>query len=102
MNHSLDSVFYPASVAIVGASPGKPGQMFLDSILMFGFKGKVYAVNPSGTEVSGMRAYANMEDLQQSCIASGLPVYHSMDGAARAIDSVLRYYERKATRAKEG
>jgi hypothetical protein len=37
------------------------------------------------------------EDLQVPCSQAGLPVYYSMASAARAIDRMLRYYERRPT-----
>ena len=60
---SLDTIFNPTSVAVVGASPGKSGQLFLDSLLACGFKGEVYAVNPKGVAVSGLAAYASIMDV---------------------------------------
>ncbi|MBL7119734.1 MAG: CoA-binding protein [Dehalococcoidia bacterium] len=60
---SLDALFYPTSVAIVGASPGKPGQLFLDSVMASDFGGNVYPINPRGVEVSGLTAYANVKDV---------------------------------------
>ena len=63
MSASLDSLFYPTSVAIVGASPGKPGQLFLDSVMASDFGGNVYPINPRGEEVSGLTAYANVKDV---------------------------------------
>jgi len=35
------------------------------------------------------------QDLQLPCSESGIPVYYTMASAARAIDRMLRYYERK-------
>lgn len=35
------------------------------------------------------------QDLQLPCSESGIPVYYTMSSAARAIDRMLRYYERK-------
>jgi acyl-CoA synthetase (NDP forming) len=63
MNSSLDGLFCPRSVAVAGASPGKSGQLFLDSILASGFKGDVYAINSGGREVSGLQAYADVKDI---------------------------------------
>lgn len=63
MKGSWNSIFYPRSVAIAGASPGKSGQLFLDSVLASNFKGEVYAVNPAGREVSGLKAYLNVKDI---------------------------------------
>jgi len=60
---TLESIFNPTSVAIAGVSPGKPGQLFLDSVLASGFKGKVYPLNPKGGEISGLKIYANVKDV---------------------------------------
>ncbi|MFC1999374.1 acetate--CoA ligase family protein [Chloroflexota bacterium] len=66
MNASLDSVFYPKSLAIVGASPGKSGQLFLNSVLASNFKGRVYPINSTGQEISGLTAYVNIKDVPGS------------------------------------
>ncbi|MDM8001261.1 MAG: CoA-binding protein [Dehalococcoidia bacterium] len=63
---SLDAVFNPKSVAVAGASPGKQGQLFLDSFLASGYKGKIFAINSKGQEVSGMKAYKSIKDLPES------------------------------------
>jgi len=63
MSGSLDFIFYPTSVAVAGASPGKSGQLLLDGVLASGYKGKVYALNPRGEEVSGLKAYASLKDI---------------------------------------
>ena len=60
---SLDAIFHPESVAVVGASPGKSGQLFLDSILACEFPGKVYAVNSRGEDISGLKAYTSVRDI---------------------------------------
>lgn len=60
---SLDVIFHPESVAVVGASPGKSGQLFLDSILACNFPGKVHAVNSRGEDISGLKAYTSLGDI---------------------------------------
>jgi acyl-CoA synthetase (NDP forming) len=45
--------------------------------------------------VSGWDWQKGVEDVQKRCTAAGIPVYHSMFGAAKAVDTVLRYYERR-------
>jgi len=56
---SLDFLFYPKSVAVIGAShvPGKVGNAIMRSITLR-FNGKVYAVNVKGgeIEVNGKRS----------------------------------------------
>jgi hypothetical protein len=39
--------------------------------------------------------------LQQKYWEGGLPVYHSMAGAAKAIDRFLRYHEKRLAAARE-
>jgi len=60
---NLDAIFHPASIAIAGASPGKSGQWFLESIRTSGFKGSIYAINSKGLEVSGLKAYSSLLDI---------------------------------------
>jgi acetate---CoA ligase (ADP-forming) len=63
----LDELFRPASVAVVGASnkPGKVGTSLFRNIIEAGFKGVVYPVNPSSKSVSGVRCYADVDDLPE-------------------------------------
>lgn len=59
------SFFTPNSVAVVGASaePGKLGYIVIDNILRYGYKGKVFPVNPAVTEVLGLKAYPRVTDI---------------------------------------
>ena len=52
-------MFYPKSVAVVGASADvrKCGGFFLTTLLSFGYKGKVYPVTRQGNEIFGLKAY---------------------------------------------
>ncbi|WP_408440641.1 acetate--CoA ligase family protein [Paraburkholderia sediminicola] len=59
-NHeSLDRMFRPRSIAIVGAStnPQKIGGLPVAHLLQYGFDGKIFPVNPNASEVQGLRAY---------------------------------------------
>jgi len=55
----FDAMFYPNSVAVVGASIDKinPGAVFLKALLDSSFEGEVYPVNPAGSEIFGVRCY---------------------------------------------
>ena len=55
-------IFYPKSVAVVGASknPSKTGYNWFKSILDAGFLGSVYPVNPSGGELFCYKIYPNL------------------------------------------
>ena len=56
---SLDPLFHPRAVAVVGASrrPGSIGHALFRNLLAGGFAGAVYPVNPTATSVASVRAY---------------------------------------------
>ena len=62
---SLEFLFHPKSVAIVGASenPASYGCYFMDHMLSYGFSGKIYPINPRQTEIMGVKAYPSLEDV---------------------------------------
>jgi acyl-CoA synthetase (NDP forming) len=61
----LDKMFFPRSVAVVGASdvPAKWGNLILTSILGWSFTGKVYPVNPRKSTILGLPAYPGLRDI---------------------------------------
>jgi acetyltransferase len=65
MNNSLESVFNPRSVAIIGASevPGKAAERRTRSLLEGGFDGDVYLINPKRSELFGKKAYPNITEV---------------------------------------
>lgn len=62
---NLDSLFDPASVAVIGASkrPVSVGATVWRNLSQGTFKGPVYPINPKYTEFDGQRAYARVADL---------------------------------------
>lgn len=63
--HSLHSLFFPESVAIVGASsdPERIGGRPLRFLRESGFRQPVYPVNKSGGEVQGLPAYTSVHEI---------------------------------------
>jgi len=61
----MDYFFQPGSVAVIGASatPGKIGYEVLRSIVVSGFKGRIYPVNPSKETIDGLRAYPRIDEV---------------------------------------
>jgi acetate---CoA ligase (ADP-forming) len=59
MNNSLDAIFSPESIAIIGASntPGKVGYDIFANILRGGFKGTVYPVNPKSKSILSVKTF---------------------------------------------
>ena len=59
---SLDGLFRPRSVAVVGASrrPGSIGAQIMANLLRAGFTGPVYPVNPTAHSVQAVRAFPSL------------------------------------------
>src|SRR5580698_3936409 len=64
----LDALFIPDSVAVIGATerPGTVGSTVLSNLIESRFRSKVYAVNPSHSEVLGLRAYKSVGDISRA------------------------------------
>jgi acetyl coenzyme A synthetase (ADP forming)-like protein len=62
---SLLPIFYPRSIAVVGASrnPASIGGRLFHNLLSESFAGAIYPVNPSAPAVNGVRAYASVQDI---------------------------------------
>lgn len=95
---TLDPIFCPRSVAVVGAAPGPFNphtQIFLYPLVEFGFKGAIYPINPRAEEILGFKAYRNVRDvpgpldyviciipasgtrqLVEDCLAKGVKALH--------------------------
>jgi acyl-CoA synthetase (NDP forming) len=60
----LNRIFYPSSVAIIGASKERKfGRMFLESFVDMGFEGRLYPVNPHEKEILGLKAYPSVKEI---------------------------------------
>lgn len=65
MNHPLDALFRPRSVAVIGASRKRgsiAGELF-HNLLLSGFPGPIYPVNPAARSVQSVRAYPSILDI---------------------------------------
>lgn len=62
---SLDAVFRPRSVAVIGASTRRQsiGREILRNLVGFGFTGPVYPVNPNASTVRSMKAYSGIGEI---------------------------------------
>ena len=59
---SLEALFEPKSVAVIGASreESSVGHAVLKNIFLGGYRGQIYPVNPKTEEISGLRCYPNL------------------------------------------
>ncbi|HUL31027.1 MAG TPA: CoA-binding protein, partial [Thermodesulfobacteriota bacterium] len=78
-NTNLDFLFHPKTIAIAGVSEKtkqfNAGLKFLEALTEFGFKGKIYPMNPSGGEVMGMKIYQSVKEIpdQIDFVISAVP-----------------------------
>ncbi len=76
---SLDAIFNPRSIAVVGATEGDMGvsnaagghaapvnahtQIFLYTLIDWGYQGQIYPVNTRGDYVRGLKVYRSLRDI---------------------------------------
>jgi len=65
INDKLNSVFYPRSIAVIGASrrPGSVGHSLLANIIDSRYQGIVYPVNPKAKGILGIKCYRNVIEI---------------------------------------
>lgn len=64
---TLDKIFNPKSIAVVGASneEGTVGYILMKNLTELGYKGGVYPVNIHKSEVLGIKAYPSVEQIPE-------------------------------------
>ena len=62
---SIRSIFYPDSIAFIGASAqiGKWGYTLMINTASGGFKGKIFLVNPKGGTIAGRQVYKSVSEI---------------------------------------
>ena len=62
----LNNIFEPKSIAVIGASSkkGKLGHDILNNIKQFGYKGKIYPVNPKSKSILGLKTYKSVKSIK--------------------------------------
>lgn len=92
---SLDLLFYPKSIAVVGASSNLGGgkMPYFQIIRGCGFKGPVYPVNPKGGEIDGIKVSTSIDDLpgpvDLAIVAA--PVEQSIDIVRAAVRKQIKF-----------
>jgi len=67
---SLGRLFSPSSVAVVGASlnPVSGGYQFTRFLIDHGFQGRLYPVNPTLSEIFGLKVYPRLTEIPESSV----------------------------------
>jgi acyl-CoA synthetase (NDP forming) len=62
---NLKKLFYPKSLAVVGASnkEGKLGYNVLRNLITHGYQGEIFPVNSNGGDIQGYRSYQSVSDI---------------------------------------
>ncbi|PKQ28084.1 MAG: hypothetical protein CVT63_04605 [Candidatus Anoxymicrobium japonicum] len=65
MDENIRTMFYPDSVAVVGASanPRNIGRNIVQNLITWEYGGKIYPVNSRGEDVLGLKGYVSLEDV---------------------------------------
>ncbi|MFO7964616.1 MAG: CoA-binding protein [Desulfobacterales bacterium] len=65
--HFLKKFVEPESVAIIGASnnPARNNYHLVGNLINLGYGGRIYPVNPRESEISGLKTYSNVEDIEE-------------------------------------
>ena len=98
-SHTLEEIFHPQSIAVVGASgnPNYQGYAYTHHLIEYGYKGKIYPVNPKYPEILGMKAYPTLTDIPDSvdyvisCVPAG-DVLSLLDECTRKEVKVVHLY----------
>jgi acyl-CoA synthetase (NDP forming) len=94
----MKPVFYPSSIAVIGASSDSEKERssgWVGRLLQFGYRGKIYPINPKAREILGLPVYASLRDVPEAvdyaimvlprrqvassleeCLAKGVKVVH--------------------------
>lgn len=87
---SLKPLLAPRSIAVLGASenPNKIGGRPLAYLKRFGFKGPVWAINPTRSEVQGFKCVASLDDLPE--VPDTVVVAVPGDNAVAAVEACAK------------
>ena len=92
---SLENLFYPKSIAVVGASNNLGGgkMPYFQIIQGGGFAGTIYPVNPRGGEIGGLKVYTSIDELPGpvdfAIVAA--PVEQSIDIVKAAVRKQIKF-----------
>lgn len=92
---NLDRLFYPESIAVIGASPNpKGGRLPYYQVLRgAGYQGRLYPVNPAHQEIDGVKVYPSVAELPESVDLAivGVPVERSYEALESVVDKGIRF-----------
>ncbi len=63
--HNLDKIFKPKGIVVIGASErsGTVGRSVVDNLILSGFKGDIFPVNPRYNRIRGFNAFGSVKEI---------------------------------------
>ena len=108
--YPLEEILNPRSVAVIGASgdPNAGGYIFIQTLIEYGYQGKIYPVNPKYSEVLGLKAYPSLKEIPHpvdyviSCVSA--PVIPSIIDACpqKGVKAIHLYSARFGETGRQG
>jgi acyl-CoA synthetase (NDP forming) len=123
---TLDYIFHPRSIAVVGASDAtfNPATLlFLEPLKKLGYRGQIYPINPNVETILGLKAYPSILDapdpvdhvicaisakstrqLLEDCISKGVKTFHMYTAgfAEIGVDDMGELQKELVTIARKG
>lgn len=107
---NLYRLFYPRSIAVIGASPdpGSLGSLPIRFLLRHGFSGQIFPVNPKYKEIGGIPCFSSLLDIPEApdLALIGLPrslVREALQGCAqKGVPFVILFSAGYAEMGEEG
>jgi acyl-CoA synthetase (NDP forming) len=67
-NVLIERFFYPKSIAVIGVSSNEKAftTLYLYALMKFGYKGKIYPVNPRGGTIYGLQMFPSIREIPDS------------------------------------
>ncbi|MFF3573316.1 acetate--CoA ligase family protein [Nocardia jiangxiensis] len=91
----LDPLFRPKTIAVVGATndEAKIGSLIIPNLRSCGYSGVIYPVNPSGSEVAGLKCVASPADLPPDVDVAYIlvPAHRAVDAARGCADNGVKF-----------
>jgi len=99
MGNNLQAMFYPQSIAVVGASEdnGKLGYTITENLIRFGFPGEIFPINQKYRTILGRKAYPSLSsvgkpvDLVLSAVGAGATVEVAKECSRSGIKAMVAY-----------
>ena len=97
--NSLDSLFRPKSIAVIGASstPTKIGGVPIAHLKRYSFQGPIYPINPQSDTIQDLPAYKSIKDVGKAidlaiiAVPAAIAVNALKEAAAAKVKSVVLF-----------